>query len=115
MIKLTEKQIEALKSIYPSSEFNTVGKKPWKNTWVWNIKEQLHMGEQRFYVAFDHGYGHIALFEGDNLVDHATSGFIMTPELVVINNNFENTSWIYVNCMETEYFQEIFPYAEEHY
>lgn len=111
MTKLTEKQIEALKSIYPSSEFNTVGAKPWNNTWVWNVKEQFFLDDKRYTVVFDHGYGHIALFKGDTLISHAASGFIMTPELAVINHHYDDTSWVYINNNTSE----ILPYAEEHY
>lgn len=114
MIKLTDKQIEALKhACGEACEFNTKGKQPWHNTHIWNIKERSIIGDAYYYVAFDHGHGHIALFKGDTLVTHTCSGIIMIKDLVVYKHYMDDVSWVYVNCMETEYFQEIFPFAEE--
>lgn len=109
MIKLTDKQIESLKSIYPSSEFNTVGTQPWNHKFVWNVKEQFFLDDKHYTVAFDHGYGQIALFQGDELLVAPTSGIILCGDIIVLKHHESDKSWIYIHNNTSD----IFPYAEE--
>lgn len=99
---LTRVQILHLESRYSNSEFNTKGAVLWKNSYIWNVKETAKINGKKYTVAFDHGYGLVALFEGDNLIAVSGSGLIHYKNIIVSKHHHPEEGWIYLCAKSNE-------------